>query len=229
MDLGKEARPSRASGNPPVLWDMSPGLTDYPYAVSRMEAIVEGICKGIEPERLWLLEHPALYSAGTSAKGRDLLDPGRFPVYHTGRGGQFTYHGPGQRVAYVMLNLNRRGRDVRRLVFSLEEWLIRTLAHFGVEAERRAGRVGIWVRRGDHDDKIASLGLRLRRWVTFHGVSLNVNPDLEHFSGIVPCGVTGHGVTSLANLGVICTMAEVDRVLRDAFEQLFDPTQCVLD
>jgi lipoyl(octanoyl) transferase len=229
MDQTEEGKaPPPGNSAPPVLCETSSGLTDYPYAVSRMEAIVQGIYNGTEPERLWFLEHPALYSAGTSANGRDLLEPERFPVYRTGRGGQFTYHGPGQRVAYLMLNLNQRGRDVRRLIFSLEEWLIGALAHFGVAAERRDGRVGIWVRRGDHDDKIAALGLRLRRWITFHGVSVNVDPDLDHFSGIVPCGVTGHGVTSLAALGVLATMAEVDHVLRSTFEQQFGPIRSAL-
>lgn len=217
-----------AGGGAPVVWETSPGLTAYTLAVSRMEAIAERIHNGTEPERLWLLEHPPLYTAGTSASGRDLLDPGRFPVHRTGRGGQYTYHGPGQRVAYVMLDLNRRGRDVRSFVAALEEWLILTLAYFDVDAERRPGRVGVWVRRPDRgtdtEDKIAALGVRLRRWVTFHGVSLNVNPNLDHFSGIVPCGVSGHGVTSLADLGVSATMADVDRALRAAFERVFGPT-----
>ncbi|MDP9137244.1 MAG: lipoyl(octanoyl) transferase LipB [Pseudomonadota bacterium] len=190
-----------------------------------METIAEGIRRGSEPERVWLLEHPALYSAGTSATERDLLDPDRFPVHRTGRGGQYTYHGPGQRIAYVMLDLNRRGRDVRRFVAQLEEWLIGTLARFDVVGERRMGRVGVWVRHREQnvecEDKIAALGIRLRHWVTFHGVSLNVNPDLEHFSGIVPCGVSGHGVTSLAGLGVSATMADVDHALRTAFEKVF--------
>jgi lipoyl(octanoyl) transferase len=193
-----------------------------------MEIIAEGVRRGTEPERVWLLEHPPLYTGGTSANGRDLLDPSRFPVHRSGRGGQYTYHGPGQRVAYVMLDLNRRGCDVRRFVISLEEWLIRTLAQFDVEGERRLGRVGVWVRRQnqnpEREDKIAALGIRLRHWVTFHGVSLNVNPDLDHFSGIVPCGVTGHGITSLAALGVSATMDDVDRALRAAFEQVFGPT-----
>ena len=236
MDHWQPTDPGRmrptASGNAAVFWETSSGLTDYRFAVSRMESIAERIRNGAEPERLWLLEHPPLYTAGTSANARDLLEPERFPVFRTGRGGQYTYHGPGQRVVYVMLDLDRRGRDVRRFVTSLEEWLIRALADLGVEAERRAGRVGVWVRRREHgserDDKIAALGIRLRRWVTFHGVSLNVNPDLDHFSGIVPCGVTGHGTTSLANLGISATMADVDRVLRGAFEQVFGPTRTTL-
>jgi lipoyl(octanoyl) transferase len=212
----------------PVVWERTEGLTGYPSAVARMEMIAERIHRGGEPERVWLVEHPPLYTAGTSANRRDLLDPHRFPVFRTGRGGQYTYHGPGQRVAYVMLDLNRRRRDVRRFVAALEEWLIETFSRLDVRAERRPGRVGVWVRRQSADnqreDKIAALGIRLRHWVTFHGVSLNVNPDLDHFSGIVPCGVSGHGVTSLTDLGADVSMVEVDSALRTAFEKVFGPT-----
>jgi lipoyl(octanoyl) transferase len=217
-----------------VVWESTPGLTPYADAVARMEALAEAIAEDRAPERLWLIEHPPLYTAGTGAEPSDLLDPARLPVHRTGRGGRYTYHGPGQRVAYVMLDLNRRGRDVRRFVSALEDWLIETLARFGVTGERREGRVGIWVRRPGAvgaigaaeaaDDKIAALGIRLRRWVSFHGVSLNVEPDLEQYSGIVPCGIAGHGVTSLAKLGVRATMADVDRALRSAFEDIFGPT-----
>ncbi|NIK90239.1 lipoyl(octanoyl) transferase [Rhizomicrobium palustre] len=189
-----------------------------------MEARAAAIAEGSAPERVWLVEHPSIYTAGTSAKEADLIDA-RFPVYHTGRGGQFTYHGPGQRVGYVMLNLKPRGSDVRKFVRDLEEWLIRTLDHFSVKGERREGRVGIWVARGSREDKIAALGVRVRRWVTFHGVALNVEPDLTHFEGIVPCGIRAHGVTSLADLGIVCTMADVDVAMRAAFEEVFGPTQ----
>jgi lipoyl(octanoyl) transferase len=187
-----------------------------------MEARAAAIANGTEPELVWLVEHPPIYTAGTSARDEDLLDP-RFPVFKTGRGGQFTYHGPGQRVGYVMLNLRPRGGDVRRYVHDLEEWLIRALKRFDVQGERRADRVGIWVVRGDHEDKIAAIGVRVRRWVTFHGIALNVAPDLTHFGGIVPCGIRGHGVTSLKDLGVGANMADVDAVLRAAFEEVFGP------
>lgn len=180
------------------------------------------IAEGQAGEMVWLLEHPSLYTAGTSAQAGDLLAPDRFPVFPTGRGGQFTYHGPGQRVGYVMMDLRRRGNDVRRFVRDLEEWLIRTLAHFNVRGERREGRVGIWVaRKGGREDKIAALGIRVRRGVSYHGVSFNVDPELEHFSGIVPCGIAEHGVTSLADLGLTATMADVDLALRAAFEDVF--------
>jgi lipoyl(octanoyl) transferase len=186
-----------------------------------MEARAETIAAGTAPEQVWLLEHPPIYTAGTSARDADLLDA-RFPVYHTGRGGQFTYHGPGQRVGYVMLDLKRRKPDVRAFVFDLEQWLIETLALFNVRGERREGRVGIWVARaGGREDKIAAIGVRLRRWVSFHGVSLNVEPDLSHFSGIVPCGVSEHGVTSLADLGILVTMADVDVAMQQAFRKVF--------
>lgn len=187
-----------------------------------MEARAAAIRTGTASEQVWLLEHPPLYTAGTSADPGDLITPGRFPVYRAGRGGQYTYHGPGQRVVYVMLDLSRRGRDVRCHVHRLEEWMIRTLARFGVPALRREGRVGLWVPRGPvRDDKIAAIGVRVRRWVTFHGVALNVNPDLDHFAGIIPCGIRDHGVTSLADLGVTVSMSEVDTVLRETFPGVF--------
>ncbi len=205
-------------------WQVDAGLSAYGPAVSSMEARVTAIAAGEEPERVWLLEHPALYTAGTSAKPADLVDAARFPVFETGRGGQYTYHGPGQRVAYVMLNLAKRGGDVRAFVAALEQWLINTLAEFGVKGERREDRVGIWVRHGSDESKIAAIGIRVRRGITFHGVSLNVNPDLSHFDGIVPCGVAEHGVTSLAALGVDAGMADVDAALRRNFETVFGPT-----
>ena len=203
-----------------VEWRIAPGLTPYPEAVAFMEARAAAIAAGTRPELVWLVEHPPIYTAGTSARDEDLLDA-RFAVFKTGRGGQFTYHGPGQRVGYVMLDLKQRGGDVRAFVHNLEEWLIRTLAAFNVKGERREGRVGIWVARGSREDKIAAIGVRVRRWVTFHGVSLNVDPDLTHFSGIVPCGVSEHGVTSLHDLGLLVTMADVDVAMRDAFAEVF--------
>ncbi|HEY3778148.1 MAG TPA: lipoyl(octanoyl) transferase LipB [Rhizomicrobium sp.] len=202
-------------------WRIEPGLTAYPEAVAYMERWAGEIAEGRAPELVWLLEHPPIYTAGTSAQAADLIDA-RFPVFSTGRGGQFTYHGPGQRVAYVLLDLRRRRADVRGFVRDLEEWLIRALARFGVTGERRAGRVGIWVSRDDgRENKIAAIGVRVRRWVTYHGVALNVAPDLDHFSGIVPCGIRGHGVTSLADLGISVSMAEVDAALRTEFENVF--------
>lgn len=208
-----------------IAWRISDARVPYPAAVAEMEARAAAIADGRAGELVWLLEHPPLYSAGTSAKEQDLLAPSRFPVFATGRGGQFTYHGPGQRVGYVMIDLRRRGNDVRRFVRDLEEWLIKTLAAFNVKGERREGRVGIWVaRKGGREDKIAALGIRVRRGVTFHGVSLNVEPDLEHFSGIVPCGIQGHGVTSLADLGITAAMTDVDLALREAFEDVFGAT-----
>jgi len=209
-----------------IAWRISDRLVEYPAALPAMEARAAAIADGRENELVWLLEHPPLYTAGTSAKREDLLAPARFPVFETGRGGQFTYHGPGQRVGYVMMDLRKRGNDVRRFVRDLEDWLIRTLARFNVRGERREGRVGIWVARtGGREDKIAALGIRVRRGVSFHGVSLNVEPELEHFSGIVPCGIQDHGVTSLADLGLTVTMADVDLALRAAFEDVFGPTQ----
>ena len=207
----------------PVVLVVSGEPQAYPEALKVMEAQVAAIAAGQEPERVWLLQHPALYSAGTSAKPAHLVSPNRFPVFETGRGGQYTYHGPGQRVAYVMLNLANRGGDVRAFVAALENWLIATLAEFGVTGERREDRVGIWVRHDGGESKIAAIGIRVRRGITFHGVSLNVNPDLSHFDGIIPCGVTEHGVTSLAALGVAATMAEVDAALCRNFELIFGP------
>ncbi len=208
-------------------WRISDSAVGYEAAVAEMEARVAAIALGSAGDLVWLLEHPPLYTAGTSAREADLLEA-RFPVHRSGRGGQYTYHGPGQRVAYVMLDLTTRGNDVRAFVRGLEAWLIATLARFGVRGERRPGRVGIWVDRGPpggppggRDGKIAAIGVRVRHWVTFHGASINVDPDLGHFAGIVPCGVTGHGVTSLRDLGVAATMAEVDAALMAAFAEAF--------
>ena len=206
-------------------WKFSDRPVPYPEALAEMEARADAIAAGTAGEQVWLLEHPPIYTAGTSAKDADLIDA-RFPVYRTGRGGQFTYHGPGQRVGYVMLDLRHRsvpgrGPDVRAYVRDLEQWLIETLALFGVKGERREGRVGIWVARGAREDKIAALGVRIRHWVTFHGVALNVDPDLSHFTGIVPCGVREHGVTSLADLGIAVTMADVDVAMKQSFEKIF--------
>jgi lipoyl(octanoyl) transferase len=225
------------AGAPPVEWRVSADLVDYEEAVALMEARVARIAAGAARECVWLLEHPPIYTAGASAKDADLLDP-RFPVHRTGRGGQFTYHGPGQRVAYVMLDLSRRRRDARAFVCGLESWLISTLAGFGVAGERREARVGVWVNRPDKprglkgetaEDKIAAIGVRLRQWVSFHGVALNVAPDLSHFSGITPCGVRdAHlGVTSLKDLGAAAGMAEVDAALKQNFERTFGPAQAV--
>ena len=208
------------STHQPVSWRVSKGLTAYPQAVTAMEERAAAIAEGQARELVWLVEHPPIYTAGTSAKQADLLDP-RFPVFKSGRGGQFTYHGPGQRVGYVMLDLKQRSADVRAFVRDLEMWLIGTLAQFNVKGERREGRVGIWVVRGAREDKIAAIGVRVRRWVTFHGVSVNVDPDLSHFSGIVPCGVADHGVTSLRDLGVKASMAEVDAAMKQSFAEVF--------
>ncbi len=210
------------ASNSAVEWRISERPQAYPEAVAAMEARVAEIRAGRAPELVWLLEHPPLYTAGTSADDADLVDPDRFPVYRTGRGGQYTYHGPGQRVAYVMLDLQRRGGDLRRYVGDLEDWLIRALARFNVKGERRAGRVGIWIDRDTgREDKIAAIGVRVRRWVTYHGIALNVEPDLGHFEGIVPCGVRAHGVTSLVDLGLPVTLADVDVALKAAFEEVF--------
>jgi lipoyl(octanoyl) transferase len=213
-------------GAPPVEWRVSDGLTGYQSAVAAMTARAAAIARGEAPELVWLLEHPVLYTAGTSARPHELLDA-RFPVHSAGRGGQFTYHGPGQRVGYVMLDLKRRAPDVRRFVATIEQWLIDTLARFNVRGERRDDRIGVWVRRPDkgaeREDKIAAIGIRVRQWVTLHGFALNVDPDLSHFSGIVPCGVSEprYGVTSLADLGLIVSMPEVDSALRATFAPLF--------
>ncbi|HEV7327452.1 MAG TPA: lipoyl(octanoyl) transferase LipB [Bosea sp. (in: a-proteobacteria)] len=219
------------AGSEPVEWVIADEPVGYEAAVAEMEARAALIADGVARERVWLVEHPALYTAGTSAKDEDLLTPERFPVHKTGRGGQFTYHGPGQRVAYVMLDLKRREPDLRRFVSALEAWLIATLGAFNIRGERREERVGVWVRRpekgADAEDKIAALGIRVRRWVSFHGISLNVEPELAHFDGIVPCGVSDQGVTSLVDLGLPVTMPEVDSALRTEFEQIFGQTIAV--
>lgn len=211
-----------------VEWYVSDHPVDYDVAVAAMEAKVAGIAEGRAGELVWLLEHEPLYTAGTSARPEHLLAPSRLPVHRTGRGGQFTYHGPGQRIAYVMLDLKARGGDLRRFVHELEGWIIDVLAAFNVRGERREGRVGVWVRRPEkgsgREDKIAALGLRVRRGISFHGISLNVDPDLSHYDGIVPCGIAGHGVTSLADLGRLVSMAEVDMALHVAFEARFGKT-----
>lgn len=205
-----------------IEWRIEEGLVPYPRAVAEMEDRVAAIRADTAPELVWLLEHPPLYTAGTSADPSELLTPDRFPVYSAGRGGRYTYHGPGQRVAYVMLDLQRRGGDVRGYVRDLEAWLIATLARFNVRGERREGRVGIWVERtGGKEDKIGAIGVRVRRWVTYHGISLNVEPDLSHFTGIVPCGITGYGVTSLVDLGLPISLPEVDAALRAEFATVF--------
>ncbi len=211
-------------------WIIAPGLTPYPEAVAFMEARADAIAAGTVRECIWLVEHPALYTAGTSARDADLIAPDRFPVFATKRGGQYTYHGPGQRVVYVMLDLNTRGRDIRRLVTLLEQWVIATLGDFNVTGEIRPDRVGVWVARPEkpalpdgtpREDKIAAIGIRLRKWVSFHGLSINVDPDLSHFDGIVPCGITGHGVTSLVDLGLPVAMPDLDLALRGSFARVF--------
>lgn len=207
----------------PVRWEITDTPQDYLHTVARMEREAELIAKGKAPELVWLLEHPALYTAGTSAKDQDLVMPDRFPVFQTGRGGQYTYHGPGQRIAYVMLDLKKRGGDVRGFVAGLERWIIATLADFGIRGETREDRVGVWVARADREDKIAALGIRVRHGVTFHGISINVAPDLAHFDGIVPCGVTQHGVTSIRDLGLSFAMQDLDVVLARNFEKIFAP------
>ena len=211
-------------------WTTFPGLSPYAETLVAMEARAGAIAAGTAPEAIWLVEHPPLYTAGTSAKPADLTDPTRFPVFAAGRGGQYTYHGPGQRVAYVMLDLGHRGRDVRQFVCALENWVIATLAEFNVTGARRAGRVGVWVTRPDRpagpdgtlpEAKIAAIGVKLRRWVSFHGLSINVEPDLSHFTGIVPCGIRDHGVTSLADLGLPVSMADLDLSLTRQFPHHF--------
>ncbi len=219
-----------------VEWTTLPGLSDYAETLAAMEARVAAIQQGQAPEAIWLLEHPPLYTAGTSAKPADLVDPGRFPVHPVGRGGQYTYHGPGQRVVYVMLDVGRREKDVRCFVRHLENWVIAALAEFNVKGEIRPGRVGVWVTRPEKprladgtlaEDKIAAIGIKLRRWVSFHGISINVEPDLSHFSGIVPCGIRDHGVTSLVDLGLPVTMADLDMALRTTFDGAMTATCAV--
>ncbi|WP_026060108.1 lipoyl(octanoyl) transferase LipB [Pseudaminobacter salicylatoxidans] len=218
----------------PVEWRIEPGFTAYEDALAFMEARAAAIRDGSAAEMVWLVEHPPLYTAGTSARMEDLVDPNRFPVFDAGRGGEYTYHGPGQRVAYVMLDLKRRREDVRAFVAALEAWIIATLARFNVRGERREDRVGVWVVRPDRppmpdgspaEDKIAAIGIRLRRWVSFHGIAINVEPELEHFTGIVPCGVTDHGVTSLVDLGLPVTMTDLDIALKTSFETIFGPAE----
>ncbi|MHB2265001.1 lipoyl(octanoyl) transferase LipB [Aliihoeflea sp. PC F10.4] len=217
-------------GSPPVEWRTESGLTDYPQALAFMEERAAAIRDGTASELIWLVEHPPLYTAGTSADPADLLVDDRFPVFEAGRGGEYTYHGPGQRVAYVMLDLKRRREDVRAFVAALEAWIIGALDRFNVKGERRDDRVGVWVVRPDRpplpdgtpsEDKIAAIGIRLRKWVSFHGIAINVEPDLSHFGGIVPCGVRGHGVTSLVDLGLPVAMADLDVALKDAFRDVF--------
>ncbi len=230
-DIDRRMMP--AEGTPPVRWWISEGLVSYEDAIATMEAEVAKIAAGEADELVWLLEHPPLYTAGTSANDADLVEPDRFPVFQTGRGGEYTYHGPGQRVAYVMLDLKRRRQDVRAYVAALEEVIIRTLESMNIKGERREDRVGVWVQRPERpplangtmaEDKIAALGIRIRKWVTFHGLSINVDPELGHFGGIVPCGISDYGVTSLVDLGLLISMSDVDIRLRGAFEGVFGPT-----
>ncbi len=224
----KNDRAAKGTGGDAFEFRITDRPVAYEEALAFMERRVEDIHAGNQPETVWLLEHPPLYTAGTSAGDDELLDPGRFPVYRTGRGGRYTYHGPGQRVAYVMADLGKRNNDVRAFVHNLEEWVIRTLAGFNVTAERRHDRVGIWVRQGAPDnplsreDKIAAIGVRVRRWITYHGIAINLDPDLEHYSGIVPCGIADHGVTSLVEMGITATMPELDAQLMATFEEVFE-------
>lgn len=213
-----------------IEWRVFEGLQPYAPTIAAMEDRVDGIARGTATEAIWLLEHPPLYTAGTSARPQDLTDPGRLPVHSAGRGGQYTYHGPGQRIVYVMLDLSRRERDLRRFVATLEVWVIAALAEFNLTGHRRPGRVGVWIARPDRpalpdgtprDDKIAAIGIRLRRWISFHGIALNVEPDLSHYDGILPCGIEGHGVTSLVDLGLPVTMPDVDVALRKSFAGRF--------
>lgn len=210
----------------PIEWAVSKGFVPFKEAERFMEERVAAIAEGDGGELVWLLEHPPLYTAGTSAKAEDLLDPDRFPIHKTGRGGQFTYHGPGQRVVYVMLNLKKRNPDIRAFVRDLEQWLIKSLAAFNITARCHEGRVGVWIpaKNGSGEEKIAAIGIRLRKWISFHGISLNINPDLTHFEGIVPCGLPEFGVTSFEKLGHLVSMPEVDVVLRKEFEKVFGPT-----
>jgi lipoyl(octanoyl) transferase len=216
-------------------WKITEGLTGYEDAVAFMEARVGAIAEGTADECIWLLEHPPLYTSGTSARPEDLKDPDRFPVHPAKRGGQYTYHGPGQRVVYVMLDLNRRGRDIRCFVQDLERWVIATLSDFNLTGHIREGRVGVWIERPDQprlpdgrmaEDKIAAIGIRLRKWISFHGIAINVEPDLSHFDGIVPCGITEHGVTSLVDLGLPVTMADLDVALRAQFDLVMAAPSC---
>jgi lipoyl(octanoyl) transferase len=229
LGFRKSAPSFAARDGAEVEWAIADGLLPYEEAVAEMEARAAAIAAGKAAERVWLVEHAALYTAGTSARAEDLVEPLLLPVFKTGRGGQFTYHGPGQRVAYVMLDLNRRKPDLRAFVHALEAWVIATLWAFNIRAERREGRVGVWVPRpekGDGaEDKIAAIGIRVRRWVSFHGVSINIEPELSHYAGIVPCGIKGYGVTSLADLGWTVTMPEFDAALRGAFEEVFGKTR----
>jgi lipoyl(octanoyl) transferase len=237
--MGFQSHAAIDRANATVEWRLADGLVPYEQAVAAMEARVAAIRAGTAPELVWLLEHPPLYTAGSSADPADLLEPGRLPVFKSGRGGQYTYHGPGQRVAYVMLDLLRlqlgqSRRDVGCHVWRLEEWMIRALVRFGVRGERREGRIGVWIARGGRDDKkveakIGAIGVRVRRWVSYHGLALNVDPDLANYAGIVPCGISGHGVTSLAALGVKATMADVDAALRDTFDEVFEAAPACLE
>ena len=212
-------------------WMKTEKFINYPDALEQMEQIVSGLISGNDLEHVWLLEHPELYTAGTSANLSGLIDPDLFPVYSSQRGGQYTYHGPGQRIAYTMLDLNKRGKDVRKYVHSLEEWIIQTLAEFDIKGERRKDRVGVWVVRDDKppsssgqflEDKIAAVGVRLRKWISFHGIAINVNPNLNHYKGIVPCGIQQHGVTSLADLGLKVTIEDLDKALIKSFDNVFE-------
>ena len=204
-----------------IEFETTKGLTDYQKALVVMEARVTGIHEGSETELLWFVEHPPVYTAGTNSNKKDLLNPTRFPVHQVGRGGQYTYHGPGQRVVYIMLNLNKRGKDVRGFIHNLEQVVINTLTEFGITGERRPGRVGIWVNETETEKKIAAIGIRIRHWITFHGISININPNLEHFSGINPCGISEFGVTSLTNLNVNCTIEDFDTALKEHFSKIF--------
>lgn len=204
-----------------IEWKISDSLVPYDEALTLMEARAAAIREGSANELVWLLEHPPLYTAGTSAKSEDLVTPDKFPVYEAGRGGQYTYHGPGQRIAYVMLDLKKRGSDIRVFVQDLEHWVIDVLAQYQIKGEIREGRVGVWVARGSREDKIAAIGVRVRKWVSFHGISINVEPDLKHYEGIIPCGISEHGVTSLVDLGIPVSLPEFDTELRSSFEHIF--------
>ena len=228
LSAGPPQEKLRRQDSEPAGWAVSPGLVGYPHAVEAMKARATAIAAGEAGELIWLLEHPALYTSGVTAKAEDLLEPGRLPVFASGRGGQYTYHGPGQRVAYVMLDLGQRGRDVRAFVRGLEAWMIGALAAFNLKGETRPGRVGVWIERRQpglppREDKIAAIGVRVSRWVSFHGVSLNVEPDLGDYAGIVPCGIVEHGVTSLVDLGLQVGLDEADAALKASFIEVFGP------